>query len=95
MGRFDTVGIDCVANNVNDLLCLGAESIALLDYIAVSAIDEQQIEQIAEGLAVGAARAHISIPGGEIAQVRDMLMTKRKILYRLDCFFTVNLQISS
>ena len=71
--RYDTVGIDCVANNVNDLLCLGAEPIALLDYLAISEVDEQALEDLAKGLCLGAERAHISIPGGEIAQVGEML----------------------
>jgi len=71
--RWDTVGIDCVANNVNDILCMGAEPIAMLDYIATNAIDEQVLEDIAKGLCIGAEKARISIPGGEIAQVREML----------------------
>jgi len=73
LNRFDTVGIDCVANNVNDILCMGAEPIAMLDYIAINAIDERVLEDIAKGLCHGAEKAHISIPGGEIAQVREML----------------------
>jgi phosphoribosylformylglycinamidine cyclo-ligase len=73
LNRFDTVGIDCVANNVNDLLCLGAEPIALLDYLAISEVDEQALEDLAKGFCLGAERAHISIPGGEIAQVGEML----------------------
>src|SRR5215471_21268742 len=71
--RFDTVGIDCVANNVNDILCMGAEPVAMLDYIAINSIDERVLEEIAKGLYLGAEKAHISIPGGEIAQVREML----------------------
>src|SRR5437588_9124668 len=39
-GRLDTVGIDCVAMNVNDVVCVGAEPIALLDYLAVERVDE-------------------------------------------------------
>lgn len=73
LGKFDTVGIDCIANNVNDILCMGAEPVALLDYIAINTIDEKVLEDIAKGLYVGAKEAHISIPGGEIAQVPDML----------------------
>jgi phosphoribosylformylglycinamidine cyclo-ligase len=71
--RFDTVGIDCVANNVNDLLCLGAEPVAMLDYLAISEVDEQMLEDLAKGLCAGAEQAHISIPGGEIAQIGEML----------------------
>src|SRR5713101_201815 len=73
LNKFDTVGIDCVANNVNDLLCLGAEPIALLDYLAISEVNEQVLEDLAKGFCLGAERAHISIPGGEIAQVGEML----------------------
>ena len=40
-GRFDTIGIDCVAMNVNDLICVGAEPLALLDYIAVERADPE------------------------------------------------------
>ena len=38
-GRFDTIGIDCVAMNVNDLICVGAEPLAMLDYLAVESVD--------------------------------------------------------
>ena len=40
-GRFDTIGIDCVAMNVNDLICVGAEPLALLDYLAVERADPE------------------------------------------------------
>lgn len=73
LNRYDTIGIDCVANNVNDILCLGAEPIAMLDYIAIDTINEYVLTNIAKGLYEGAKSAKISIPGGEIAQVRDML----------------------
>ena len=49
LGRFDTVGIDCVAMNVNDIVCVGAEPIALLDYIAVEEADPA-VCAVAEGL---------------------------------------------
>jgi len=73
MNKYDTIGIDCIANNVNDILCLGAEPFAMLDYIAINTIDEQALEDIAKGLCTGAEKAHICIPGGEIAQVGEML----------------------
>ena len=48
-GRYDTVGIDCVAMNVNDVVCVGAEPIALLDYLAVEQADPDVMEQIGIG----------------------------------------------
>src|SRR5204863_9738383 len=75
MNKYDTIGVDCVANNVNDILCLGAEPIAMLDYIAINQINEQAMEDIAKGLCIGAEKAHICIHGGEIAQVGEMLAT--------------------
>ena len=46
LGRFDTVGIDCIAMNVNDVICVGAEPLAVLDYIAVEEADPEQLRQI-------------------------------------------------
>lgn len=71
--RYDKIGIDLIAMNVNDVLCVGAEPIALVDYIAMPGIDDDFLAQFVEGLAEGAGLARISIPGGEIAQVRDLL----------------------
>ena len=73
MDKYDTIGIDCVAMNANDVLCVGAEPLAMLDYVAVQIPDETLMEQIGEGLAKGAHIAGISIPGGEIAQIGEML----------------------
>ena len=73
MGKYDTVGIDCVAMNANDILCVGAEPLAMVDYVAVRTAEGDQLRQIAIGLAEGARQARISIPGGETAQVREML----------------------
>jgi len=71
--RYDTVGIDCVAMNVNDLICVGAKPVAMLDYIAVESADPEVFGAIGKSLAEGARQAGISIVGGETAQVRDML----------------------
>src|SRR5579863_7286497 len=71
--RWEPIGIDCVANNVNDLICVGAVPLALLDYIATDRIDEGVLDEVARGLFLGAELAGISIPGGEIAQVGEML----------------------
>ena len=75
--KYDTIGIDCVAMNVNDLICVGAEPISFLDYIAVAEYDPVTIEQIAIGLHEGCKQARVSIPGGEIAQVKDLLHPKK------------------
>jgi phosphoribosylformylglycinamidine cyclo-ligase len=72
-GRWEPVGVDCVANNVNDLICVGAVPLALLDYIATDRIDESVLDDIAQGLFLGSELAGIAVPGGEIAQIGAML----------------------
>jgi phosphoribosylformylglycinamidine cyclo-ligase len=71
--RWEPIGIDCVANNVNDLICVGAVPLALLDYMATDRIDEAVLAEVARGLYLGAEEAGIAIPGGEIAQIGAML----------------------
>lgn len=73
LGRFDTVGIDCVAMNANDVVCVGARPISMVDYIAVQHADPTLLGELAKGLYAGAEQAGINIPAGEIAQVREML----------------------
>ena len=72
--RFDTVGIDCVAMNVNDLVCVGAEPLAVLDYLAVERADPEVAEAIARGLKAGAEQAGVEIPGGELAVLPELLL---------------------
>lgn len=72
-GRYDTVGIDCVAMNVNDVVCVGAEPIALLDYLAVEQADPAVMEQIGIGLKKGAELAGVEIPGGEVAILPELI----------------------
>jgi phosphoribosylformylglycinamidine cyclo-ligase len=72
-GRFDTVGIDCIAMNVNDVICVGAEPIALVDYIAVEEAQPDMLRDIAVGLRKGAEQAGIEIPGGELAQLPELI----------------------
>jgi phosphoribosylformylglycinamidine cyclo-ligase len=72
-GRFDTIGIDCVAMNVNDLICVGAEPLALLDYIAVERAETEQLRQLAVGLRAGAEAAGVEIPGGEVCQLPEVI----------------------
>jgi phosphoribosylformylglycinamidine cyclo-ligase len=73
LGRWDSVGIDCVAMNVNDVICVGAEPLAMLDYIAVPTADPDVCEQIGIGLARGAELAGVEIPGGELAQLGSLV----------------------
>jgi len=77
MDRYDTVGIDCVAMNANDILCVGAEPIAMLDYIAVEVAGDRLLEEIGKGLLEGARQANISIPGGEISQIPEIIRSER------------------
>jgi phosphoribosylformylglycinamidine cyclo-ligase len=77
MGRYDTVGIDCVAMNVNDLLCVGARPLSMVDYLAVQDADPDMLAEIAKGLAEGARLAGVSIPGGEIAQLPEIVVGAR------------------
>ena len=72
-GRFDTVGIDCVAMNVNDLICVGAEPRAMVDYLAVEQADADVLAAIGARPKAGAEEARIEIPGGELAQLPEMV----------------------
>ena len=73
LGRFDTVGIDCVAMNVNDVICVGARPIALLDYVAVEEPDPAMLAAVGEGLRRGAEDAAVEIPGGELAVMPELI----------------------
>jgi phosphoribosylformylglycinamidine cyclo-ligase len=73
MKKYDTIGIDCVAMNVNDVICVGAKPLSMVDYIAVGVADADMLGAIALGLAEGARQAGISISGGEIAQLKDVV----------------------
>ncbi|HEX8752677.1 MAG TPA: phosphoribosylformylglycinamidine cyclo-ligase [Solirubrobacterales bacterium] len=88
LGRFDTVGIDCVAMNVNDVICVGAEPLAMLDYIAIERAEPRVCEEIGVGLARGAELAGIEIPGGELAQLGELV---RGVDVSGACFGTVAL----
>src|ERR687898_1858148 len=72
-GRYDTVGIDCIAMNVNDVVCVGAEPIAVLDYLAVERADEAVMRAIGTGLKAGAEAAGVEIPGGEVAVLPELI----------------------
>jgi phosphoribosylformylglycinamidine cyclo-ligase len=73
MKKWDTVGIDCIAMNVNDLYVMGIEPLAFVDYISVEKPDDELIRQVMVGLDEGARQANISIVGGETAALPDII----------------------
>jgi phosphoribosylformylglycinamidine cyclo-ligase len=88
LGRYDSIGIDCVAMNVNDVICVGAEPLAMLDYIAIDRADPAVCAEVGVGLARGAELAGVEIPGGELAQLGEMV---RGVDVSGACFGTVAL----
>lgn len=72
LGVFDTVGIDLVAMSVNDCLCLGAEPLFFLDYIAMAKDDPELITAIVKGVSDGCVQAGAALMGGETAIMPDL-----------------------
>ena len=68
VGRYDTVGIDLVAMLVDDLACVGAEPLFLLDYVAVGSLDPARLEELVSGIAEGCRQAATALLGGETAE---------------------------
>ena len=73
MGKYDTIGIDCIAMVVNDILCVGAEPIAMVDYLAVEKPDPEIAAQIGEGLKEGCRQAKVAMIGGETASLPEII----------------------
>jgi phosphoribosylformylglycinamidine cyclo-ligase len=73
MNKFDTLGIDCVAMNVNDILCIGAVPVGFLDYIALKKPDHYLVTELLKGLTIGAKDSNMAIVGGETAILPDLL----------------------
>lgn len=73
MNKFDTIGIDCIAMNVNDLISIGAEPLSFVDYLAVEKHDPFIAKEIGKGMNRGAEKACISIVGGETATLPDIV----------------------
>ena len=71
--KWDTVGIDCIAMNVNDALCVGAEPLALVDYLAIDEPQPMITRELGKGLERGARLANISIIGGETASLPEIV----------------------
>ena len=81
--KYDTVGIDCVAMNVNDLICLGVTPIAMVDYIAIRKPNEKIISDIGRGLAKGAIEAQTAIVGGETAIMPQIIRGENEFAFDL------------
>ena len=71
--KYDTIGIDCVAMNVNDAICVGAEPISMVDYLAMEQTNDEIAREISKGLYEGARMADIAIVGGETASLPDVI----------------------
>ncbi|MGD2106724.1 MAG: phosphoribosylformylglycinamidine cyclo-ligase [Nitrosopumilaceae archaeon] len=76
MKKYNTIGIDCVAMNVNDIICIGATPISFVDYIAANKNEQQIFKKIVEGLVVGAKKSSMPIVGGETAIMPDVIEGK-------------------
>jgi len=76
MKKYDTIGIDCVAMNVNDIICIGATPISFVDYIAANKNNQKIFKQIVSGLVKGAKKSTVPIVGGETAIMPDLISGK-------------------
>jgi phosphoribosylformylglycinamidine cyclo-ligase len=73
LGKWNTIGIDCIAMNVNDAICVGAEPLAFVDYLAIDDPKPEITKEIGIGLAKGAELSNISIIGGETASLPEII----------------------
>ncbi|HSB56322.1 MAG TPA: phosphoribosylformylglycinamidine cyclo-ligase [Nitrosopumilaceae archaeon] len=76
MKKYDTIGIDCVAMNANDIICTGATPISFVDYIAANQNNQEIFKEIVQGLVRGAKKAEVPIVGGETAIMPDVITCK-------------------
>ncbi|HEX2406192.1 MAG TPA: phosphoribosylformylglycinamidine cyclo-ligase [Nitrososphaeraceae archaeon] len=83
MRCFDTIGIDCIAMNVNDIICTGAEPFAFVDYIGLKKVNDELVKKIMKGLITGAKAARIAIVGGETSIVSELLADETEDIFDL------------
>ncbi len=74
--KYDTIGIDCIAMNVNDIICIGATPISFVDYIAANKNNQKIFKKVVQGLAKGAKKSQVPIVGGETAIMPDLFSEK-------------------
>ena len=73
MDSLHTVGIDCVAMNTNDLICVGAEPLSFVDYVALDKPDEELMAKLGKGLAEGCKQSNCTLSGGETAILPELV----------------------
>lgn len=86
LDKYDTIGIDAVAMSVNDILCVGAEPLVGVDYLALAEEDDELVNEIMKGLANGAEESGCAIIGGETAIIPDIIKGESK---PFDLAFTI------
>ena len=83
MKCFDTIGIDCIAMNVNDIICTGAQPFAFVDYIGLKKVNDELVNEVMKGLMTGAKAARIAIVGGETSIVPELLAGETNEIFDL------------
>ncbi len=76
--KYDTIGIDCVAMNVNDLLAMGIIPKGFVDYLAIASLDSNIIDEIMQGIYEGCKQSSTPILGGELATIPELLEDNEK-----------------
>ena len=78
MDKYNSIGIDCIAMNVNDTVCLGATPVGYLSYVALEKTNDYLLKEITKGLVKGANISNIAIVGGETAILSDIITGQKK-----------------